>query len=226
MRRGKFPGFQGQNWNDRVSGTNTRHQATVWGAIEKATTGLEPGDTVAIVGIGGLGHLGVQFAKAMGYQVVAVDTRPAGRQLATEVANKELLPDLVVDSTDTGEAATKIHEFTNGEGLSAAVVCTDSLAANAWALTLLGIQGVLVVLGLPPEGWKFDSEIMAFRELVIRGSYVADTESTERMMEVVERHDIRSHLTVVPFGEIPGIVDRYKDASFKGRLVVQIADEK
>lgn len=180
---------------------------------------------MAIVGIGGLGHLGVQFAKAMGYRVVAVDTRAAGRQLATEVANKELLPDLVVDSTSPDEAAAKIHDFTNGEGLSAAVVCTDSLAANAWTLTLLGIQGVLVVLGLPAEGWRFDSEVIAFRELVIRGSYVADTESTERMMEVVERHGVKSHLTIVSFDEIPGILERYKEASFKGRLVVQMAEE-
>lgn len=169
--------------------------------------------------------MGIQFAKAMGYRVIAVDTRPAGRQLASDVENKELRPDLVVDSTDTQEAAAKIWDFTNGEGLPAAVVCTDSRAANAWALTLLGIQGVLVVLGLPPEGWKFDSEIIAFRELVIRGSYVTDTESTERMMDVVDRHGIRSHLTVVPFDEIPGVVERYEDASFRGRLVVQITEE-
>lgn len=186
---------------------------------------MQPGDAVAIVGIGGLGHLGIQFAKALGYRVVAVDTRLAGRQLATEVANRELLPDLVVDSTDPAAAAARIHEFTNGEGLSAAVVCTDSVAANSWALTLLGIQGVLVVLGLPPAGWKFDSEVMAFRELAIRGSYVADTEATDRMMEVVSKCGVQSHLTVVPFDDIPRIVEMYQEASFKGRLVVQIADE-
>ena len=180
---------------------------------------------MAIVGIGGLGHLGVQFARAMGYRVVAIDNRSAGRQLATEVENKELLPDLVVDSTATDDSALKVYEFTNGEGLAAAVVCTDSIPANTWALTLLRIQGVLAVLGLPPEGWKFDSEIMAFKELVIRSSYVAGTESTERMMEIVKRHNIQSHLTVVPFDKIPGIVDKYRDASFKGRLVVQVAQD-
>ncbi|MBE3045910.1 zinc-binding dehydrogenase [Candidatus Bathyarchaeota archaeon] len=161
----------------------------------------------------------------MGYRVVAVDSRPAGRQLATEVANPELQPDLVVDSSSTDEATAEIYDFTGGEGLAAAVVCTDSLAANAWALTLLRIQGVLVALGLPPEEWRFDSGIMVFRELVIRGSYVADTESTERMMRVVEKHNVQSHLTVVPFDKIPGIVDMYREASFRGRLVVQIAKE-
>ena len=180
---------------------------------------------MAIVGIGGLGHLGVQFAKALGYRVVAIDSRPAGRQLATEVVNSELRPDLVVDSTKADEAAARIRDFTSGEGLAAAVVCTDSLEANAWALKQLRIQGVLVALGLPPEEWRFDSEVMVFRELVIRGSYVADTESAERMMKVTEKHNVQSHLTVVPFDEIPGLVDRYRQASFKGRLVVQIAAE-
>jgi len=197
-------------------------QATVWGAIEKATSSLEPGDAVGIVGIGGLGHLGVQFAKALGYRVVAIDSREAGRQLATEVSNPELVPDLVVDSM-ADDATAKIQQFTDGEGLAAVVVCTDSLAANSWAPTLLRIQGVLVVLGLPPQGWHFDSEIMAFRELVIRGSYVADTESTKRMMEVVDKHNIRSHVTIVAFDEIPRIVEAYQDPSFKGRLVVQIS---
>lgn len=139
--------------------------------------------------------------------------------------NQELLPDLVVDSTDTEDASSKIYEFTEGEGLAAVVVCTDSIAANAWALTLLRIQGVLAVLGLPVDKWQFDSEIIVFRELVIRGSYVADTDSTERMMRVVEKHNVQSHLTVVPFDDIPRIVDMYRQESFRGRLVVQIQGE-
>lgn len=162
----------------------------------------------------------------MGFRTVAVDNRPAGRQLATEMKNQELLPDLVVDSTDTEDASSKIYEFTEGEGLAAVVVCTDSIAANAWSLTLLRIQGVLAVLGLPVDKWQFDSEIIVFRELVIRGSYVADTDSTERMMGVVEKHNVQSHLTVVPFDDIPRIVDMYRQESFRGRLVVRIIQEE
>ncbi|KAI0016437.1 alcohol dehydrogenase GroES-like domain-containing protein [Xylariomycetidae sp. FL0641] len=196
--------------------------ATVWGGLEKATTGLAPGNTVAIVGIGGLGHLGVQFAKGMGFRTVAVDNRPEGRQLATEVPSDDLQPDLVIDSTAT-DATDRILEFTHGEGLAAAVVCTDSLEVNAWALSLLRIGGTLLLLGLPPERWQFDSEIIVFKELVIKGSYVASRQSTERMMQVVDRSKVRSHLTVLPFDDIANIVGLYHDRSFRGRLVVQIA---
>ncbi|KAK7426047.1 hypothetical protein QQZ08_007495 [Neonectria magnoliae] len=199
-------------------------RATVWGALEKATANLEPGAAVAIIGIGGLGYLGVQFSKAMGYRTIAIDNREAGRTLATEVP-PGLSPDLVLDSTANDAAAAQILEFTNGEGIAAAVVCTDSLDVNAWALTLLRFGGIMVALGLPPEQWRFDPSVMVFRELVIMGSYVASADSTRRMMDVVKGSGVRSHVTRVDFNDIPRIVDAYQAGRFKGRLVVDVAGQ-
>lgn len=199
--------------------------ATVWGSLEKATAGLDKGGAVAIIGIGGLGHLGVQFAKAMGFRTIAVDSRPAGRQLAGEVANKELQPDLVVDSSDPTAATKTIFEFTSGEGIAAAVACTDSLAANRWALKLLRIGGTLGVLGLPAEAWQFDADLMVFRELTVRGSYVAGRKATEKMLDAVDRWNIRSHITEIGFDQIPQVVNMYEDKAFKGRLVVKLGDD-
>ncbi|KAM0816075.1 putative Alcohol dehydrogenase GroES-like domain-containing protein [Seiridium cardinale] len=198
--------------------------ATIWGAIEKATSGLEQGATVAIIGIGGLGHLGVQFTKALGYRTIAIDNRPEGRRLATEVSSPDLSPDLVVDSMSP-EATGSVFDFTQGEGIAAAVVCTDSLPANEWALTILRIGGTLVLLGLPLEKWRFDSDIIVFKELILRGSYVASAESTERMMAIVEKRNVQSQLTVVSFNAVSSIVDRYSHKSFRGRLVVQISQD-
>ena len=175
---------------------------------------------VAIVGIGGVGHLAVQFSKAMGYKTVAIDNRPEGRQLATEVPG-HLKPDLVIDSS-TADASDKILDFTSDEGLAGIVVCTDSIQANAWSLQQLGNKGVMVPLGLPKDKWQFDSEAMVFRELTIRGSYVASADETEEMFKVVGEHGIASHLTVLDFDEIPSVVDRYLHTSMKGRLVIRI----
>lgn len=200
--------------------------ATVWGSLEKATAGLASGEVVAIVGIGGLGHLGLQFAKALGFHTIAVDSRPAGRQLATEMANPNLRPDLVVDSSDTEAATSSIFEFTQGEGVAAAVVCTDSIEANRWALKTLRVGGVMGILGLPPKPWQFDAEPLVFRELTIKGSYVAGRKATERMVETVRKAGIQSCLTTISFGEIPDIVKMYEDKSFKGRLVVRLHDSQ
>lgn len=181
---------------------------------------VQAGEAVAIVGIGGLGQLGVQFAKAMGYKTVAIDNRAEGRKLSTEVSEK-LKPDLVVDSM-APDASDKILDFTSGEGLAGIVVCTDSIHANAWSLEQLGNGGVMVPVGLPKEKWQFDSAALVFRELTIRGVYVAGTEDVQEMLKVVAEHDITSHITTLEFDEIPEVVAKYTDSAMKGRLVVRM----
>ncbi|KAH7084690.1 chaperonin 10-like protein, partial [Paraphoma chrysanthemicola] len=194
--------------------------ATAWGALRKLSPDAGPGDTVAIVGIGGVGHLALQFAKALGYKTVAIDNRQEGRQLALEVPG-HLTPDLVVNSADSC-ADEQILEFTLGEGLAGVVVCTDSIEANAWSLQQLGNKGVMVPLGLPKDKWQFDSEAMVFRELTIRGSYVASADEVDIMLRIVAEKGISSHLTVLDFDQIPTLVERYMQTSMKGRLVVKI----
>jgi D-arabinose 1-dehydrogenase-like Zn-dependent alcohol dehydrogenase len=196
-------------------------KATAWGALRKLSPEVQPGDAVAIVGIGGVGHLGIQFAKALGYRTVAIDNRHEGRQLALDLSD-HLKPDLVIDST-ANDADEKILDFTSGEGLAGIVVCTDSIQANSWSLEQLGNKGVMVPLGLPADKWQFDSEAMVFRELTIRGSYVASAEEVESMFKVVAEHGISSHLTVLDFDQIPSLVERYLHSCMKGRLVIQIA---
>ncbi|KAL3472555.1 chaperonin 10-like protein [Aspergillus californicus] len=198
--------------------------ATVWGSLETATAGLARGETIAIVGIGGLGYLGLQFGKALGFRTIAVESREAGRKLAMDMDNAELRPDLVVDSSDTDCASRAIYDFTHGEGVAAAIVCTSSISANQWALSTLRVGGTLGVLGLPQEPWRFDAAPIVFRELSIRGSYVCGREAAERMVEAVERAGVRSHLTIIPFERIPDIVELYRNPSFKGRLVVKLHD--
>ena len=199
--------------------------ATVWASLERATAGLSSGETVAILGIGGLGHLGIQFSKALGFRTIAIDSRDAGCELAQEIESPQLRPDLVLNSSDTDAATRRVYEFTKGEGVAAVVACTDSLPANNWALKLLRIGGTLGVLGLPANPWNFDADVICFKEISIRGSYVASREATERMMKVVEEYGIRSHITSISYGSIPDIVRMYEDKSFKGRLVVRLVEE-
>jgi D-arabinose 1-dehydrogenase-like Zn-dependent alcohol dehydrogenase len=81
----------------------------------------------------------------------------------------------------------------------------------------------MVPLGLPANKWQFDSEAMVFRELTIRGSYVASADEVEEMLKVVAEHNISSHLTVLSFDQIPSLVERYLHSSMKGRLVIKFA---
>jgi D-arabinose 1-dehydrogenase-like Zn-dependent alcohol dehydrogenase len=157
----------------------------------------------------------------MGFKTLAIDNRSEGLRLATEVSEK-LKPDLVLDSA-APDIDKKILDFTKGEGLAGVVVCTDSVPANAWSLQQLGNKGVMVPIGLPKDSWQFDSEVLVFRELTIRGVYVSSAEAVEEMLEVVSEQNISSHISVLRFDEIPNVVNKYLHESMKGRLVVQIA---
>ncbi|RAQ47074.1 alcohol dehydrogenase [Aspergillus flavus] len=193
--------------------------ATAWGAINKARPFLRTGDMIGVVGIGGLGQLGVQFAKALGYRTVAIDNRDASLQLTDDMPT-ELRPDFIINSTHD-YASEKILERTGGEGLAAVINCADSIAVNAWSLGLLRIGGVAVLLGLPPEQWRFDTHPIVFRELVLRGSYVASRGEVEEMMAIVDQHGVRSQLTVVTKDDILRVPEMYLSRSFRGRLVVK-----
>ncbi|KAE8396323.1 hypothetical protein BDV23DRAFT_192163 [Aspergillus alliaceus] len=182
--------------------------ATVWGAINKARPFIRPADTIGVVGIGGLlGQLGLQFAKALEYRTVAIDKRDSSLRLMNDKPSK-LRPDLLVNSTHDN-ANEEITKQTAGEGLAVVINCTDSIAVNAWTLGLQWVGSVAVLLGPPPEQWRFDTHL--FREEV------------REMMEAVSEHGIRSQLTVVERDDIPRIPETYSSRAFRGRRLFALS---
>ncbi|KAM0713430.1 hypothetical protein Q7P37_010392 [Cladosporium fusiforme] len=190
--------------------------ATVWNAIRE--TGLPLGSSIAIVGIGGLGVLGIQFAKALGYDVVAIDNRQIGLRLASGVKAK---PDLILDYGDK-QAGEKILQLTSGIGLDGAVICTDDAGVANWATKQLRPRGVCVVLGLPTEGYRFYAFTLVFNEIVVKGALHASRLEVERMVETVAEHNIESHLTLLPIDEAEALPEKVAARDFEGRLVVTI----
>lgn len=191
--------------------------ATIWNAIIE--TGLQKGQAIAIVGIGGLGLLGIQFAKALGYRVVAVHHKDARSKL-TEIL-EDLMPDLLVDYTKP-EAIQQISDFTDGILLDAAVVCTDDIPANDWILHQLHPRGTCVVLGLPEQGFTFDAFNLVFREIVIKGSLHSSIDKMREMMKVVSEYNIHSNVDIVPLDEAEALPSRIHSHEFKGRVVVKM----
>lgn len=160
----------------------------------------------------------MQFAKALGYTVVAIDNRPEGRQLAQE---NPLKADHVVDFTSK-DAAEEVRKLVGKGGLAAVVCCTDSLEAITWSLGALRTKGTLVELGLPVESIKFDPFDLIFQEKTIKGSLVGSKEQLVKLLQVVHQHNIRSHVTTVTLDQVPELPERYMDPHLKGRLVMKI----
>ncbi|KAG9197133.1 hypothetical protein G6514_002246 [Epicoccum nigrum] len=189
--------------------------ATIWNALIEAE--LQKGQTIAVVGIGGLGLLGVQFAKALGCRVVAVHHRDASSKISE--IREELQPDLFVDYTKP-DAGERISRFTDDIMLDSAVVCTDDIKANDWILHQLHPRGTCVVLGLPEWGFTFDAFNLVFREIVVKGSLHSSIERMQEMLTVVSEHNIRSDVDIVPIDDAEALPERVHKQEFRGRAVV------
>src|SRR5579862_3292430 len=121
---------------------------TTYNALRNS--GARPGDVVAILGIGGLGHLGVQFAAKMGYRTVAIargrDKENLARQLGAHVYLDSRSQDVAAELTKLGGAKTILATVTSGKAMSAVIPG-------------LGVRGRLVVVGVgddPIEVPPFD----------------------------------------------------------------------
>lgn len=112
---------------------------TIWGGLVRA--GLKAGETVALVGAGGgLGHLGCQFAKAMGLQVVGIDARDEGLDLA-----KTSGAQIVIDARGGKEKVVEeVRKVTNGLGVDSALTISDAPDAAALACAITKMHGTMV----------------------------------------------------------------------------------
>lgn len=111
---------------------------TVWGGLVRAN--LKSGESVAIVGGGGgLGHLGVQFGKALGLQVIAIDARDEGLSLA-----KECGADVVIDARAGKEKVVEqVQKVTGGQGADATLNVSDHDSAAATGAAVTKMHGAL-----------------------------------------------------------------------------------
>ncbi|KAF5562858.1 ADH2-alcohol dehydrogenase II [Fusarium napiforme] len=162
---------------------------TVYGGIKKAQ--VPYGGSIGIVGIGGLGHIGTQVAKAMGYQVVAIDVKQDALDL---VASSDLEPEVYILSTDPAETyMEKITNVIKGDypGLDATIIATDAPAAFDLAAKLTRKHGTIVLLGQPEKGITLSYQNAIFRDIKLIGSLVADTDETEELLELAVKHNIQ-----------------------------------
>jgi propanol-preferring alcohol dehydrogenase len=112
---------------------------SVWRGLLLAN--LNPGEWLGIVGSGGgLGHLGILFAKAQGLHVVGIDAREQGLELSKEVG-----ADVVLDARQGKECVVKsVFEATNGKGVSATLNVSDGASAASLACAVTKMHGKMI----------------------------------------------------------------------------------
>lgn len=177
-------------------------------------TDAHPGEWVAISGIGGLGHVAVQYAKAMGFHVAAIDVDPAKLELA-----KRLGADLAVDGRDPEAAATLVRE--TGGGAHGILVTAVNTAAFGQAISMVRRKGTVSLVGLPPGDFPLPIFPVVLKRITIRGSIVGTRQDLSEAIAFAAEGAVRANVTVEPLAAINDVFGRMEHGQIEGRIVLE-----
>ncbi|SMX47193.1 alcohol dehydrogenase AdhP [Actibacterium lipolyticum] len=177
-------------------------------------TDTKPGDWVAISGIGGLGHIAVQYAKAMGLHVVAIDVHDDKLQLA-----KALGADLTFNATKE-DAVKEIQ--THLGGVHGALVTAVSNAAFGQAVGMMRKGGTLSLVGLPPGDFPLPIFEVVLKGITVRGSIVGTRNDLNESLAFAGEGLVKSHFTWDSLDNINAIFDKMRAGQIDGRIVLKI----
>ena len=178
-------------------------------------TEVKPGQWVAISGIGGLGHMAVQYAKAMGMHVVAVDVGADKLALA-----RELGADLTVNAAETDPVA----EVTAAVGgVHGALVTAVSNAAFAQAVGMLRRGGTMALVGLPPGDFPLPIFEVVLKGLTVRGSIVGTRNDLTEALALAGEGAAQAHYALDALENVNAVMGGLKDGTITGRIVLDMA---
>ena len=179
-------------------------------------TDTRPGDWIVISGIGGLGHVAVQYAKAMGLHVAAVDVGES--QLAL---GRDLGADVTVDAARR-DAVECIRDATNG-GAHGVLVTAVSTTAFRQALDFLRPHGTVCFVGLPPGDFPAPIFDVVLKRLTVRGSIVGTRNDLEEAIRFAVEGKVRAQTRTARLEDINQVFADLKAGRVRGRMVLDFA---
>ncbi|MFI5666071.1 alcohol dehydrogenase catalytic domain-containing protein [Streptomyces sp. NPDC051704] len=184
---------------------------TVYSALRQA--GGRPGALVAVQGIGGLGHLGVQYADKLGHRVVAIARGPEKRDLALRLGADEY-----IDSA-AGDPGAALRQL----GGAAAIVATAASGASMTPLIPgLAPRGRMIVLGAAPDPVEVATPDLIFGGRSITGSLTGTSIENEDNLDFAVRQGIRPMTEIFPLAEAPKAYERMMSGRARFRAVLDM----
>ena len=182
---------------------------TTWSPLRH--WGIGPGSKVGVVGIGGLGHLGVKFAHALGAHVVAFTTSPGKRDTILALGADE-----VVVSTDEEQMAAQAGK------LDFVLDTVSTEYPMGPIMATLRLDGTICTLGIP-DGLDVSTYLLAAKRLSIAGSGAGGTRDAREMLEFCAANGITADVEVVKPAEINDALDRLARGDVRYRFVIDLA---
>ena len=176
-------------------------------------TEARPGEWIVISGVGGLGHVAVQYAKAMGLQVVAVDITDEklalARSLGADVAVNGRIPGVVEDVLKT-----------TGGGAHGVLVTAVSVPAFGQALRMVRRKGTVSLVGLPPGEFPAPIFDVVLKRITIRGSIVGTRKDLSEALAFAAEGKVSAHIHPAPLEDVNGVFQALKSGTVDGRMVL------
>lgn len=186
---------------------------TVYKGLKETET--KPGEWVAISGIGGLGHLAVQYAKAMGLHVAAIDISNDKLDLA-----KKLGAELVVNAKeqDPGEFLKK-----ETGGMHGVLVTAPSPIAFKQGISVLRRKGTIALNGLPKGSFDLPIFETVLNRYTVRGSIVGTRKDMQEAIEFAVDGKVKATVHAHKIEDINEVFEEMKRGEIEGRVVLEIA---
>jgi propanol-preferring alcohol dehydrogenase len=172
---------------------------------------LRPGQTVVISGIGGLGHLAVQYARAMGLHVIAVDVAEDKLSLAR---------DLGAGATINAASEDPVAEVARLGGAEGVLVTAVSNSAFAQGVGMLAPGGTMSLVGLPPGDFPLNIFDVVLNRKTIRGSIVGTRADLAESLSFAAEGKVASHYATDSLDNINAIFERMEEGRIDGRVVM------
>jgi propanol-preferring alcohol dehydrogenase len=179
-------------------------------------TDTKPGDWVVIVGVGGLGHMAVQYARAMGRRVVAVDVDDAKLGLAQRLGAS------LTFNPRTSENVGKAIRKTIGGG-HGVVVTAVSPKAFEDALGMVRRGGTMVLNGMPPGDFALPIINVVSNGITLRGSSVGTRLDLAEALELAGQGLVRPTVATSRLEDVNDVFDRMRKGAIEGRVVLDFA---
>ena len=174
-------------------------------------SGALPGDLVAVQGIGGLGHLGIQFASKFGYKVAAVGRGPENGALA-----KKLGANVYIDSAATNAA----EELQKLGGARVVLATAPSSKAMSELINGLGPNGMLLVIGAGPDAIEVTPIQLILGSKTIQGWASGTPADSEDTLSFAEISGVRAMIETYPLAKAPEAYARMMSGKAEFRVVL------
>lgn len=168
---------------------------------------------MVISGIGGLGHLGVQYAKAMGLHVCAVDIDD------TKLAHAQRLGADAIVNAKAMDAVDSVKKITGG-GAHGVLITAPSLAAFKQAVGMTRKWGTCVLVGLPPGEFPTPLFDVVANCITIRGSFVGSRGDMTEALAFAAEGKVKAGIELQPLSAINDVLERLKNGQVASRVVL------